>query len=54
MELALCMCDLIAAFNTVTNEILLAKLELYGLSAETLNLFSSYLEGRTLSYSVGR
>ena len=44
------MCDLIAAFDTVANEILLAKLELYGLSTETLKLFSSYFEGRTLSF----
>ena len=45
-EVALLMCDLSAAFDTVPHDVLLDKLALYGATPETIRWFRSYLGNR--------
>ena len=45
-EIMLVMYDLSAAFDTVSHEILLEKLKLYGFDENSLNLIKSYLSNR--------
>ena len=46
--------DLKKAFDTVDHEILLKKLELYGIKNTTLRWFTSYLRNRNQVCKVGR
>ena len=46
--------DLKKAFDTVNHEILLKKLELYGIKNTTLRWFTSYLSNRNQVCKVGR
>ena len=44
---AVLMLDLSAAFDVVDHDILIKKLELYGVQVESLGWFESYLSGRS-------
>lgn len=48
------LCDLSRAFATVDHEILLAKLEFYGIKNVKLDLFSSYLSEQEQAVQIDR
>ena len=48
----ICLLDMSAAFDTVNHELLLKKLELYGLDAASIKWIGSYLSDRTQCVSI--
>jgi hypothetical protein len=51
-SVALTLCDLSRAFDCVAHDVLLKKLECYGVSGSVLELFRDYLRNRTQSVSL--
>ena len=45
--------DCSAAFNTIQHDVLLGKLQLYGVNQKSLAWFKDYLEGRSQYVSIG-